>query len=152
VEVGDTSLLEKYKAIKEVDAKGKFLMPGLWDNHVHFGGAEYIDENEQLLRLYLAFGVTTVRDAAGDISLEVLKWRDEINNGKKVGPKILTSGPKIEGIAFIWPGDLEVGTEEELIQALDSLDKLKVDFVKITDNTFKSEFFLKAVDVATSRG
>lgn len=152
VEVGDVSLLEKYQAIQEVDAKGKFLMPGLWDNHVHFGGAEYIDENEQLLPLYLAFGVTTVRDAAGDISLEVLKWRDEINNGKRIGPKILTSGPKLEGIESIWPGDLEIGTEEELILALDSLDKLNVDFVKITDNTLKPELFLLAVEMATSRG
>lgn len=127
-------------------------MPGLWDNHVHFGGAEYIDENEQLLPLYLAFGVTTVRDAAGDISLDVLKWRDEINSGKRIGPKILTSGPKLEGIESIWPGDLEVGTEEELDAALDSLDKLNVDFIKITDNTMKPELFLKAVEKATSRG
>ena len=87
VEVGDSSLFKKYKAKEELNAQGKFLMPGLWDNHVHFGGAEYIDENEQLLPLYLAFGVTTVRDAAGDISLEVLKWRDEINNGSRIGPK-----------------------------------------------------------------
>ena len=152
VEVGDSSLFEKYKAKEELNAHGKFLMPGLWDNHVHFGGAEYIDENEQLLPLYLAFGVTTVRDAAGDISLEVLKWRDEINNGSRIGPKILTSGPKIEGIASIWPGDLEVGTEEELDQALDSLDKLNVDFVKITDNTLLPELFLKAVEKATLRG
>lgn len=152
VEVGNESLLAKYQALKEVDAKGKFLMPGLWDNHVHFGGAEYIDENEQLLPLYLAFGVTTVRDAAGDISLEVLKWRDEINSGRRIGPKILTSGPKLEGIASVWPGDLEIGTEEELDHALDSLDKLNIDFVKITDNTLKPELFLLAVEKATARG
>ncbi|WP_339865524.1 amidohydrolase family protein [uncultured Algoriphagus sp.] len=152
VEVGDESLMEKYSALEDVDAAGRFLMPGLWDNHVHFGGAEYIDENEQLLPLYLAFGVTTVRDAAGDISLEVLKWRDEINNGQRIGPKILTSGPKLEGIESIWPGDLEVGTEEELDAALDSLDKLNIDFVKITDNTLKPALFLKAVEKATARG
>ncbi|PZX55410.1 imidazolonepropionase-like amidohydrolase [Algoriphagus ratkowskyi] len=152
IAVGDVSLLENYQASQEVDAEGKFLMPGLWDNHVHFGGANYIDENEQLLPLYLAFGVTTVRDAAGDISLEVLKWRDEINSGKRIGPKILTSGPKLEGIESIWPGDLEVGTEEELDAALDSLDKLNVDFIKITDNTMKPELFLNAVEKATARG
>lgn len=152
VEVGDEILLQKYQATQEIDAKGKFLMPGLWDNHVHFGGADYVDENEQLLPLYLAFGVTTVRDAAGDISLEVLKWRDEINSSKRIGPKILTSGPKLEGIESIWPGDLEVGTEEELDAALDSLDKLHVDFIKITDNTMKPALFLKAVEKATARG
>jgi imidazolonepropionase-like amidohydrolase len=150
--IGDETLADQYNPVQTIDGEGKFLMPGLWDNHVHFGGAEYIDENEQLLPLYLAFGVTTVRDAAGDISLEVLKWRDEINAGKRIGPKILTSGPKIEGIESIWPGDLEVGTSEELDLALDSLEKLKVDFVKITDNTMKPELFLEAIEKATARG
>lgn len=150
--IGDETLASKYNPTEVIDGTGSFLMPGLWDNHVHFGGAEYLDENEQLLPLYLAFGVTTVRDAAGDISLEVLKWRDEINEGKRIGPKILTSGPKIEGIGSIWPGDLEVGTSEELDSALDSLEKLKVDFVKITDNTLKPELFLEAIEKATARG
>ena len=150
--LGDDSLLERYQSENLVKGQGKFLMPGLWDNHVHFGGAEYVDENEQLLPLYLAFGVTTVRDAAGDISLDVLKWRDEINAGDRLGPKILTSGPKLEGIESIWPGDLEIGTEEELEAALDSLEKLKVDFIKITDNTLKPELFLEAVKRASKRG
>ncbi|WP_296704907.1 amidohydrolase family protein [Algoriphagus sp.] len=152
LEVGDQSLKVKYQSNFTINGDGKFLLPGLWDNHVHFGGAEYIDENEQLLPLYLAFGVTTVRDAAGDISLEVLKWRDEINQGKRIGPKILTSGPKLEGINSIWPGDLEIGTVTELEAALDSLEKLKVDFIKITDNTLKPELFLEAVKQATERG
>ncbi len=150
--IGDETLADQYNPAETIEGEGKYLMPGLWDNHVHFGGAEYIDENEQLLPLYLAFGVTTVRDAAGDISLEVLKWRDEINEGKRIGPKILTSGPKIEGIESIWQGDLEVGTSEELDLALDSLEKLKVDFVKITDNTMKPELFLEAIEKATARG
>ncbi|MFN3761001.1 MAG: amidohydrolase family protein [Algoriphagus aquaeductus] len=148
---GDT-LLSQYEGIMEINAEGKFVLPGLWDNHVHFGGAEYIDENEQLLPLYLAFGVTSVRDAAGDIPLEVLKWRDEIANGNRTGPRIFTSGPKIEGINSIWPGDLEVGSEEELDRALDSLVKLKVDFVKITDNALSAELFLSATQKARKRG
>lgn len=152
LEVGGVELSQKYESKTQVDGAGKYLLPGLWDNHVHFGGAEYKDENEQLLPLYLTFGVTTVRDAAGDISLEVLKWRDEINNGQRIGPKILTSGPKLEGIESIWPGDLEIGTEEELELALDSLEKLKVDFIKITDNTLKPALFLEAVKKATERG
>lgn len=148
---GDT-LLSQYEGIMEINAEGKFVLPGLWDNHVHFGGAEYIDENEQLLPLYLAFGVTSVRDAAGDIPLEVLKWRDEIAIGNRTGPRIFTSGPKIEGINSIWPGDLEVGSEEELDRALDSLVKLKVDFVKITDNALSAELFLSATQKARKRG
>jgi hypothetical protein len=149
---GGDSLLSQYSGKLEIDAQSKFLMPGLWDNHVHFGGAEYIDENEQLLPLYVAFGVTAVRDAAGDIPLEVLKWKAEINDGKRIGPRIFTSGPKIEGINSVWPGDLEVGSEEELDKALDSLEKLEVDFVKITDNALSAELFLSATKKARARG
>lgn len=133
-------------------AKDKYLMPGLWDNHVHFGGDTLIDENEQLLPLFLAMGVTAVRDCAGDISLSVLQWRKEIEEGKRVGPRIFTSGPKLEGKKSIWPGDLEIATPAELQQALDSLQKLKVDFVKITDNTLEPQLFLQSIREARKRG
>ena len=46
----------------------RYLIPGLWDMHVHFGGgAELIEENKALLPLYVAHGITTVRDASGDL-------------------------------------------------------------------------------------
>ena len=152
VMTGGDSLLSQYEGKLEIDAKSNFVLPGLWDNHVHFGGAEYIDENEQLLPLYLSFGVTAVRDAAGDIALEVLKWKQEIADGKRIGPRIFTSGPKIEGINSIWPGDLEIGSEEELDKALDSLEKLNVDFIKITDNALSADLFLSATKKAKKRG
>ena len=111
-------------------------MPGLWDNHVHFGGgAALIDENRNLLPLYLAHGITTVRDAAGDLSPSVLEWRGQVAAGTLLGPAIYTSGPKLEGIDSIWPGDLEVGSEAEVRAALDQLQAMRVDFVKITENT-----------------
>ena len=60
-----------------VDVSGAYVMPGLWDMHVHFGGGEaLIDENKDLLPLYVAHGITTVRDAAGDLSPSVLAWRE----------------------------------------------------------------------------
>jgi imidazolonepropionase-like amidohydrolase len=132
--------------------QGKYLMPGLWDNHVHFGGDTLVDENEKLLPLFLAMGITTVRDCAGDISLPLLQWREEIKVGKRTGPTIFTSGPKLEGKKSIWPGDLEIANEVELQQALDSLQKLKVDFIKITDNTLEPRLFLQSIRAARQRG
>ncbi len=62
-------LSAQYQSSTFIDAKGQYVMPGLWDMHVHFGGGEkLIEENKQLLPLYLAHGVTTVRDAAADLS------------------------------------------------------------------------------------
>ncbi len=143
----------QFQARQKVDAKGKFAIPGLWDMHMHFGGGEaLIGENRNLLALMLAHGVTTVRDASADISNSVLQWREEIKQGKLVGPTIFTSGPKLEGYKSVWLGDIEISTAPEIPKALDSLDGLKVDFVKITDNTMKPELFLEAVRQARKRG
>lgn len=135
-----------------VNAKHKYVIPGLWDMHMHFGADTLVNENKNLLPLYLANGVTTIRDCAADISPSVLKWRKQIQEGTLTGPTIFTAGPKLEGKNSIWPGDLEIENEEELNTALDSLDKLKIDFVKITDNALSPELFLKSVEKATQRG
>lgn len=106
--------------------------------HMHFGGGDsLIEENKNLLPLFVAYGITAVRDAAADLSIEVIKWRNQINAGRLFGPTIFTSGPKLEGINSIWVGDLEIGDSRQLQYALDSLKRLNVDFVKITDNTIK---------------
>ncbi|CAM3693187.1 amidohydrolase family protein [Litorimonas haliclonae] len=135
-----------------IEAKGKYVIPGLWDMHMHFGDETLVDENKNMLPLYLANGVTTIRDCAADISTDVLNWRDQIESEGLLGPTIFTAGPKLEGKDSIWPGDLEIDSEAELTAALDKLDSLKVDFVKITDNTLSPELFLKSVKAATRRG
>ena len=112
-----------YAPARTVDATGRFAMPGLWDMHVHFGGGDaLIQENKDLLPLYVAHGITTVRDAAGDLSPSVLEWRAAVAAGTLQGPAIFTSGPKLEGIDSVWPGDLEVGSEAEVDAALDTPD------------------------------
>lgn len=143
----------KSTTAKIVDGSGKFLMPGLWDMHVHFGGGDtLVQENKDLLSLYILYGITTVRDAAADLSQYVLQWKREIAAGSLEGPSIFTSGPKIEGYKSIWVGDIEVDNSQELSKALDSLKKLKVDFIKITDNTLKPALYLEAVTEARKRG
>jgi imidazolonepropionase-like amidohydrolase len=128
-------------------------MPGLWDMHVHFGGGEeLIEENKNLLPVYVAYGITAIRDCAADISDAVLKWRDQTAAGSLLGPTIFTSGPKLEGYKPIWKGTIEVGTPAEVDAALDRLQAMRVDFVKITDNTLKPDIFLYAVKAAKARG
>ncbi len=148
----DEAQKSNYTAQNEIDALGKFILPGLWDNHVHFGGGDsLIQENKDLLPLYIANGITGVRDAAADIAPSVLQWRDEINRGELFGPRLFTSGPKLEGYNSVWLGDLEIGTRAEMLAAFDSLQKLKVDFVKITDNTISSEIYLECLKEAKMR-
>lgn len=145
--------LKNYAPKKVIKLRGKYLMPGLWDTHVHFGGGEaLIEENKQLLPLYLAHGITTVRDCAGDLSDTVLSWRRQIAEGKLAGPTIFASGPKLEGIKPMWKGTLEVGTPEDVSRALDKLQAQGVDFVKITESTMTPEIYLEALRQAKARG
>ena len=149
----DRAISKRFGAKRTINAAGKFVMPGLWDMHVHFGGGpELIAENKALLPLYVAYGITTVRDCAADISASVLEWRAAVAKGQLLGPSIYTSGPKLEGYKPIWKGTLEVGTPAEVNAALDKLQAMKVDFVKITDNTLKPDTFLYAVKEAKRRG
>ena len=145
---------EKYASgITVADATDKFIIPGLWDMHMHFGGGDSLaEENKALLPLFLANGITAVRDAAADISPYVLQWRAQVAAGSLQGPTIFTSGPKLEGIKSIWAGDLEVGSVVEMKKAMDSLQGLKVDFIKITDNTILPEVYLAAIKEARKRG
>ena len=90
------------------NGKGRYLIPGLWDNHIHIEGENLVEDNLALFQVYLAHGITTVRDAASDLGEQVLMWRDDINQHKLVGPTIYTAGRKLEGINSIWKGDLEI--------------------------------------------
>ena len=149
----DAEIAAAWTADRIVEGGDRFLIPGLWDMHVHFGGGPaLIDENKALLPLYVAHGITTIRDASGDLPTEVLAWRGEIASGKLFGPTLLSSGPKIEGIKPVWKGTIETGTEADVDAAVARLKTLGVDFVKITDSTLKPELFLYAVRKARAAG
>ncbi|WP_133272117.1 amidohydrolase family protein [Hymenobacter radiodurans] len=141
------------RASQRVDGTGKYLMPGLWDMHVHFRGGDTLTEaNKNLLPLYMAHGITTVRDAGGDLTPAVYAWREQINAGNLAGPRIFTSGPKIDGPGGTWPGSLGVETPAQITAALDSLQKLKVDYVKIYESKISGEAFLNVISEAEKRG
>lgn len=145
-------LVNDLPAEQQVDATGLYAIPGLWDMHVHIEGADLIEDNLALFPLYIAYGITTVRDAASDLGKQVLVWRDQINRKELFGPRIFTAGRKLEGINSVWKGDLEIANEQEMNQMLDTLVHDKVDFVKITENTLSGDLFLASVKAAKARG
>lgn len=148
----DAAIAHDWQAKQTIDGTARYLIPGLWDMHVHFGGGpDLIKENEALLPLYVANGITTIRDASGDLPEQVLAWRDDLAAGRISGPRLLTSGAKIEGIKPLWKGTIEVGSEADVDDALARLQQRdKVDFVKITDSTLKPELFLYTLRKATA--
>lgn len=136
-----------------IDGSGKYLISGLWDMHVHFrGGDSLISENKHLLNLFIANGVTTVRDAGGDITPAVLDWRSAIEQGDLLGPRIYTSGPKLDGPDAAWAGSIELEFPEQVPAAFDSLESLDVDYVKLYDGNISREVYLAAIEEAEQRG
>ncbi len=143
----------RYQARQTIDGRGRYLLPGLWDMHVHFRGGDSLSAaNQKSLPLYLAHGVTTVRDAGGDLTTSILAWRRAMTAGTLLGPRIFTSGPKIDGPQAYWPGSLEVETPAQVSRALDSLQRLRVDYVKLYDSKISGAAYLNTIAQAEKRG
>jgi hypothetical protein len=93
--LGPSAEIELPPDVQRIDGSGRWLMPGLADMHVHAW-----DENDLLL--YVANGVTTVRNMSG-APLQ-LGWRARIEAGELRGPRIHSAGPIIDGEPPVWPG------------------------------------------------
>lgn len=135
VAVGPSRSTSTPRNARVVDAHGKFLIPGLWDMHVHTA----VVGGRDLLGLYVANGVTGVRDMAGDWDT-LQTWRREIAAHRLVGPRIIASGPYLEG------GDVPIPhiltrTADEARAGVDSLVKLGVDFVKVHSQLTRPVYF-----------
>jgi imidazolonepropionase-like amidohydrolase len=135
VSVGPAGSARLPAGTRVVDGRGRFLIPGLWDMHVHTA----IIGGRGMLPLYVANGVTGVRDMAGDWAT-VSGWRKDIASGRLVGPRIIASGPYLEG------GDVPIvhiltRTPAEARAGVDSLVALGVDFVKVHSQLRPDTYF-----------
>jgi imidazolonepropionase-like amidohydrolase len=89
--VGPSAVVNVPAGAEVIEGGGAYLMPGLADMHIHLN----VDPNPDFMRLFLAEGVTTVRNLNALPSH--LEWRNEVLRGERVGPTIYTSGPVIVG-------------------------------------------------------
>lgn len=105
-----------------VDAKGKWIVPGLADMHVHTW-------SDRDFGLYLLNGVTTVRDMFG--SPNHLTWRASIASGKLEGPTLFAAGPIVDGDPPVWPGSAVVTTPEAARQTVREQKQAGYDFIKV---------------------
>ena len=103
----------------KIDGRGKYLMPGLADMHVHLSSQQ--DLASQQLQLFLANGVTTVRNMIG--KPEHLLLRDRVAKGELPGPTIYTAGPPLLGNTVSTP---EAGERAVVEQKKAGYDLIKV--------------------------
>ena len=134
------------RAARVTDLRGGYVVPGLWDMHAHLGST-----GRSALALYIANGITGVRDM-GSIRGAVRPWRDSIEAGKLVGPRIFLAGPIIERASWLdavrgyarqigdaalmedLAGRIPVDTPATARKAVDSVITLGADFLKIRND------------------
>lgn len=101
--IGSRSEVKVPAGATRIDARGKYLMPGLHDMHAHLaqGTGENMDAVQRQLSVYLAFGVTTVRALAAPPTGFEVKRR--VNSGQLLGPQLFITGQSINGQSAATP-------------------------------------------------
>lgn len=117
-----------------VDGRGGYLIPGLWDMHVHvFNNNDAQPPNTWGFPLMLANGVTGVRDMwvkPGEASDQLAAWRRGLEDGTFVGPRFGAVGTLVDGDPPIQPGARIVTTAAEARAFVDEIRAAGIDFVK----------------------
>lgn len=134
---------------KVIDGRGRFLIPGLWDMHVHVLWDPAVDT---LLPLFIANGVTGVRDMHTHAPFEqVRRWHNEVEEGKRVGPRLVYAGPIVDGPKTIWPGSIAARDAESARKAVRDLKASGAAFVKVYERLPREAYFAIA-DEAKKQG
>lgn len=119
-----------------IDGTGRFVIPGLWDMHVHsVFGDWFPGGRDVILPLFIANGVTGVRDMGGELHT-LQGWRDSITAGALVGPRMIISGPMLDGYladgnSLRFPSSIPVITPDDAVRAVRSLAAQHADFIKV---------------------
>src|SRR5262245_15246813 len=129
--VGPTAAVTYPSGAKTVDGAGKFLIPGLWDMHIHTFFGEWVPGGREVtLPLFLANGVTGVRDMGSDLD-PILAARRDVETGKLTGPRLVVSGPMLDGPKSQFPSSISLTTPDDGRRAVAMLAGRGVDFIKI---------------------
>jgi imidazolonepropionase-like amidohydrolase len=128
-----------------ISGKGRFLIPGLWDMHIH------VASDPRALALLLAAGITGARDMGGDPK-QVLENRRRTKSGELYGPRLFVAGPMLAGP----PSEADdstwvIRTPEEASKAVASLAGEGVDFIKVHDHLSR-ETYRAVADSAKAKG
>lgn len=127
--------VERQEGDHWIDGEGLYVLPGLWDMHLH---VSFNDDLAQRMFAYLlAHGVTGVRDVGGDLE-KSLYWRARAATDPQSAPIVAVAGPLIDGFPTVYDGSapnrpnlsVTVRTAEDTIEAVDRLAESGVDLLK----------------------
>ncbi len=141
-EIGPSGSVQVLKDAQVIDATGKFLIPGLWDMHVHWLHKDY-------LPLFTANGVTGIRLMWGAPLHH--QWRDEVEQGTLRGPRMAIASTIVDGPEPIWPGSVAVKDAAAGRQAVIREKEAGADFIKVYSRLPRDAYFAIA-DEAKKQG
>ena len=117
-----------------INGRGRFLIPGLWDMHVHLG------PKQNQLAAFLKSGVTGVRDMGSDFD-RTAALRAAVEKGDAIGPHIVTSGPAVDGLSPDNGRPVILARDApEARRAFDRLWNMSVDFIAIESNLSRDAY------------
>lgn len=139
-----------------IDGTGKYLIPGLWDAHVHFAYMDYLAPS--MFDLFLLYGITSVRDTGGEIMF-VKKWKDAALANPTDAPRVMIAGPLLDGMPNVYDGSdpghpplsIGSGSVEALEKLILRLDSLGVDFLKAYEMLSPEQYY-KVMEMAKRLG
>lgn len=140
-----TPTLRLSKENNIIDGTGKYMIPGLWDAHVHFA---YIEElAPTMFDLFLVHGITSVRDTGGKIDF-VKEWKDKALADPMGTPRVMMAGPLLDGEPNVYDGsdasrpELSVGLNdvEEVTAQVNGLVNKDVDLLKAYEMLTPEQF------------
>jgi hypothetical protein len=159
-EIRPSNTAPNVDGMRIVDGAGRFLIPGLWDAHVHTFVFPWQPDHQ--LPLFIANGVTGIRDMGGAFPSsasdevdagfpmsDVDAIRAAIDSGERVGPRIV-AGVMVDGPTPVWPVALAVRTVEEGRQVVATIAEAGADFVKVY-TLLPREAYLAIAEAANER-
>jgi len=123
-----------FEATQIIDGTGKYLIPGLWDFHVHLSYEPAL--TPAMSELFLAYGITSVRDTGGLLS-EVLPVVESMRAEESIAPRVFYAGPLLDGQHVVYDGNgrpeigIQIESVEEAQVRVRELHEQGVSFIKV---------------------
>jgi imidazolonepropionase-like amidohydrolase len=141
--VGPSATMVVPRDARVIDGSGRYLIPGLWDMHVHLTVA-----GRTSVPLFPVNGVTGVRDMGGDLAT-IAGYRAEIARGTLLGPRIYRAGPFLDGPKKNALYRVTLKSADDARNAVDSLKRLGVDFLKVHNRVPREAYFAVLAEART---
>jgi imidazolonepropionase-like amidohydrolase len=136
-----------------VNIQGRFLIPGLWDMHVHDDSTSHT--KQIYFPLFIANGVTGIRDMFSqcadpcptpELFPDLRAISRQVEGRRLLGPHIIISSPLLDGPEPAWPGAAAIATPKDAIRAVDTAADQGADFIKVYNGLPRNAYFAVAAE------